>query len=240
MTLRFRVMVFLLPAMIVPALGAAAYFHLGPAHRPLAAILYGGSKLFLVLWPLVAGRVTRRNGGWPRGPARHRPRTVLLTGLGVGLAMGGLLLFLYLFTPVGEAVRQAAPRVRGKVADLGVLPFYVPFSLFLALAHSLVEEYYWRRYVFGDLATLMPWSWAALLAGLAFAAHHYVVLAAYFPPTLMLATGTGVAGAGVFWCWLYRRQRSLMAPWLSHVLADAVILAIGYQLIAAAGPPPAG
>ena len=36
---------------------------------------------------------------------------------------------------------------------------------------------------------------------------------------------------GFFWAWLYERTRTVYAAWLSHLLIDAGILAIGYDLL---------
>ena len=68
-------------------------------------------------------------------------------------------------------------------------------------------------------------------AGLSFAGHHYVILWAYFPGAIAIVFGTAVGIGGAFWCWLYRRQGNLIGCWVSHVLADAAIFTIGYQLI---------
>ena len=37
---------------------------------------------------------------------------------------------------------------------------------------------------------------------------------------------------GAFWAWLYNRTGSLLGPWLSHLVIDAGIFFIGYQLVA--------
>ena len=36
---------------------------------------------------------------------------------------------------------------------------------------------------------------------------------------------------GVFWSWLYDRTGSLLGPWLSHLMIDAGIFWVGYELI---------
>jgi uncharacterized protein len=41
----------------------------------------------------------------------------------------------------------------------------------------------------------------------------------------------GVAVGGAFWAWLYERTGSIFGPWLSHLLIDAGIFWIGYDLI---------
>jgi membrane protease YdiL (CAAX protease family) len=40
-----------------------------------------------------------------------------------------------------------------------------------------------------------------------------------------------VALGGGFWAWLYERTGSIFGPWLSHLLIDAGIFWIGYDLI---------
>ena len=40
-----------------------------------------------------------------------------------------------------------------------------------------------------------------------------------------------VAVGGAFWAWLYDRSGSLVGPWLSHLVIDAGIFFIGFQLV---------
>ena len=39
-----------------------------------------------------------------------------------------------------------------------------------------------------------------------------------------------VAVGGVVWAWIYQRSGSLYGPWMSHLLIDAAIFLIGYDL----------
>ena len=41
----------------------------------------------------------------------------------------------------------------------------------------------------------------------------------------------GVATGGAVWAWLYERTGSLWAAWLSHLLVDTAIMAVGYDLV---------
>ena len=70
-------------------------------------------------------------------------------------------------------------------------------------------------------------------SSLAFMAHHVFVLAYYFPGRFWIAAvpfSLGVAFGGGLWAWLYHRFQSLYAPWVSHLLADAAIMVIGYDM----------
>jgi membrane protease YdiL (CAAX protease family) len=40
-----------------------------------------------------------------------------------------------------------------------------------------------------------------------------------------------VAAGGAVWAWVYHRSGSLLGPWLSHMLVDAGIFLVGYQML---------
>ena len=64
-------------------------------------------------------------------------------------------------------------------------------------------------------------------------AHHVLVLATFFgwssPATYVFSLAIAIGGA--YWAWLYARSGSLYGPWLSHLLVDAGIFLIGYDLL---------
>jgi membrane protease YdiL (CAAX protease family) len=172
-----------------------------------------------------------------RSPIRwQRP-----TGKGIlpGLIFGALVAFamvgLYhgMLKPMGFFV-QPAEMVRGKLIDLGLsdVATYAAVGVFYALCHSLLEEYYWRWFVFGQLRQLVRPSTAILVSSLGFMAHHVILLATYFgwlaPQTYLFALGVAVGGA--VWAWIYHRSQSLYGPWLSHCLIDAAIFIVGYDM----------
>ena len=211
-------------------MGAFFYFHAGQG-AGTAALFYGVTKLFTVIWPFVAVAFIYRERLDILRPELRKWPAALPAGLVSGLILGGFIVALWLLSPLGEAVAAAAPRGREKIVELGLLDVYIPFSIFLALLHSFIEEVYWRWFVYGGLRRLLPVATAQVVAGVAFAAHHLVVLGAYFPLWLALLAAAGVAAGGIFWCRLYQRQGSLAGAWISHVLVDVAVLAIGYRLI---------
>jgi membrane protease YdiL (CAAX protease family) len=178
--------------------------------------------------------------GVQRQPIRlQRPRAAgVATGAAFGAMAGAafLLGFHLWLGPAGllaEAGRAMAARVSG--FGVGSPAAFAGMAVFYALVHSLLEEYYWRWFVFGQLRRLMPAPAAIVLSSAAFTVHHIIVLAAYFgwrsPATAVLSLG--VAIGGMVWAWLYQRSGSLLGPWLSHALVDAALFAVGYRLLRA-------
>jgi len=172
-------------------------------------------------------------------PLRWRPPRVagVVEGLVFGAAVFGAIVLGY-FTwlrPQGFAAAAVGP-IAGKLAGFGVdgPGKFAALALFYCAIHSLLEEYYWRWFLFGGLRRLLPLTPAVLLSAAAFAAHHVIVLAAYFGyrhwETWLLSLGVAVGGA--IWARLYHRSGSLLGPWLSHLLVDAGIFFVGYELLA--------
>lgn len=121
-----------------------------------------------------------------------------------------------------------------KVSGFGIsLQLYFVVSIFYSLIHSLLEEYYFRWFIFGQLRRFVSFWPAALISGLGFMAHHIIVLANYFgysSPTTWLFS-LAIAIGGIAWAWLYERSESLLGPWISHLIVDAAIFAIGYEIV---------
>jgi membrane protease YdiL (CAAX protease family) len=228
-----RDMAILAVALTLPTLVTWLYFvalDQQPAALQQGAYAIGKTIQFALpaLWVLVA--------------LRERPQLVrpgwrgLMLGVGFGLAVLALMAVLYfgVLRPQG-LFEQPAVEVRSKVKSFGVhtLAAYVALALFYSLAHSLLEEYYWRWFVFGYCCRPLPLVAGIALSSVGFAAHHVLVLAKYFgygsPLTWLFTLGIVVGGA--FWAWLYRRYGSLAGPWLSHALVDATIFVIGWDLI---------
>jgi len=136
------------------------------------------------------------------------------------------------FTPMMQA---AAEVVRARMGYYGIdtLPRFACLGLFYCVAHSGLEEYYWRWFVFGQLRGLMRLWPAIIVASLGFMAHHVLVLGVYFRDCWWAAAwfSLAVAVGGAYWAWLYDRSRSLLGPWLSHAIVDAGIFLIGYLLV---------
>ncbi len=175
--------------------------------------------------------------GWGGNFERLIPRPAgLLTGLLFGLGVCGLLPLVYFGLIAGTDLEQILLNTaQEKVASLGLhhpIRFF-GVGLFYAAIHSLLEEYYWRWFVFGW--GLQVWSkpLAYLLSSLGFMAHH-ILLLGYFLGfsdwrTYLLAGSIAVGGA--CWAWLFNRTQNLSAAWLSHALVDAGIFSFGYFLL---------
>jgi len=226
-------------AMIFPTLMTVAYFIVlarpaGSQEGNLAMqLVYTLGKTLQFTFPVLAVLVLERR--FPRpGPVTGRGVTI---GVAFGIAVGLAIAVLYFGLLQGTAIFARLPALLSAKLyefNLATPAGFIGLGIFISLIHSLMEEYYWRWFVFSYLRRLMPLWPAITLSSLGFMGHHVVVLGVYFPGyfwTAALPFSLGVALGGGFWAWLYHRTGSIYAPWLSHLLVDAAIMAVGYSML---------
>jgi membrane protease YdiL (CAAX protease family) len=153
-----------------------------------------------------------------------------------GLAVSAAIWLLYAVFLRDWLIRIGTPqKVLAKLHECGAATpaMFLLLTVFLAGIHALLEEYYWRWFVFGRLRRVLPVAAAIAVSSVGFMAHHVVVLDAFLPGHFLTAAVpfalcVGVGGAA--WAWLYERTGSIASVWLSHLLVDAAIMLVGYDL----------
>ena len=220
---RRQVLVGVIPALFVPFLGAILYFVL-LADSGWGKAAYTATKLFTLIWPVIAMlTIERRPIRWGRLDWPRHTRAIPL-GVMFGIGSAALMLVAYHWTPLGQTVRNCGQGISEKTESLGIRDHFLLFGVFMSVGHSLLEEYYWRWFVFGRLRVVTRPAAAYLISGIAFAGHHYIILGSFLPAWVALLMGTCVGAVGIVWAWMYQRQRSLLGCWLAHLAADAIII----------------
>jgi len=219
-------------ALVLPTFVTLLYFVWAEGYAPAVQQgSYAVGKIVQFCFPLV----------WVCLVLKQRPQIWPWTSRGVGTGIVfGLLIAAAMFAlyhgwlKTSDLYANAEGAVQEKISGLDLdLNSFIVVGIFYSLIHSLLEEYYFRWFIYGQLKRLVSFWPAAIISGLGFMAHHVIVLAKYFdyfsPTTWLFAAA--IAIGGVAWAWLYERSGSLLGPWVSHLLVDAAIFAIGYEII---------
>lgn len=217
------------PAIFLPCIGSVIYFVLFSEYY-FAGVVYAVVKLFTVVWPVVSiCFILRGHLRRPRAPTREYGRAVVL-GVLSGTAIAALM-FGLMGTPLREVVESASGNVKTKAAELGILQYYSVYALLISFINSLVEEYYWRWFLYGSLRGVMRTHWAHVLAGTAFASHHTVITTYYFGIGWGLVFGACVGVGGIIWSMMYERHSTILGSWISHLIVDLALFSIGHMLL---------
>ena len=229
----------ILLAILLPTLVTVAYFFLAADYRAEAQrATYVVGKIVQFTFPLFWVAVVQQNA-IRLSPPRAAGMAV---GLGFGLLTATAILILYSgYFQQTVFFEEAAQTIRKKLFgfDINNRFRYIVLAMFYSLFHSLLEEYYWRWFVFGQLRKLTTLRTAITLSSIGFALHHVLVLAEYFGwcSLVTLFFSLAVALGGTIWAWIYHQTHSLYSVWLSHFLIDVGIFFIGYQLVRTALEP---
>jgi membrane protease YdiL (CAAX protease family) len=200
---------------------------------PAVRLAFGLGKVVQFGFPLLYIGYFERDRLRPAAPTARG----LALGLGFGLLVSLAMLGAYFgFLRHTAMFAQTPTKVFRLLEDMGFATpaRFLLLAVFYSVGHSLLEEYYWRWFVFDRLRRYTPLGGAIALSAAGFTAHHVVLLAVYFPGrfwALALPLSACVAVGGAVWAWIYHRAESLYAPWLSHGLIDAAIMAIGYAML---------
>ena len=217
--------------MLLPTAATLLYFVVFSG-SPWMKGIYFGSKLVQFAFPLAWVLFVQH-----RRVTLSRPKW---SAIGPGLAAGALIvaagLGAYFGYLKGSPHLERAPElIELKIADMGLADplMFVLFAVFLSVPHSLLEEYYWRWFVFGQLRRVAPFGVSLVLSSLGFMSHHVIVIHQFLQHGwgVTLFFSLCVAFGGGVWAWLYERSSSLYGAWVSHLLVDCGIMYIGYDLV---------
>ena len=226
-------------AMTFPSVMAWVYFEAlagppgspGPEPTPNPAVLiaYYAAKVVQFTFPFF--------WVWRFERERLFSLKVDFRGVGLGIAfalvVSGAMLALYAGFLRGSSILDgASDKLRAKLIDFhaDTPGRFLVLALFIATVHALLEEYYYRWFIFNGLKDHLAPSPAVVLSSLAFMGHHVIVLANYLRPGPVVVFSLCIAMGGAVWAWIYHQKGSLLGPWLSHLLIDTAIMIVGYDL----------
>ncbi|RZA06254.1 MAG: CPBP family intramembrane metalloprotease [Proteobacteria bacterium] len=218
-------------ALIFPTLAVFTYFAGDPGSTKA---WYTASKIVQFSLPFLGVAALGMHRRWKLKITPGELRLGSLSGLGILMSLTALYWFGLRELSFIGGTRTA---VAAKLAEFGVSGFggFLLLAAFISLAHSFLEEFYWRGFVFAELREWLGPKIAYPLAALGFTGHHVVVIARYAPADqawlLVPIFSSFVFLAGWIWAAFFARRGSLIAAWISHFFADVAIMAIGGHLV---------
>ena len=219
-------------ALVLPTVVTLAYFvFAGDSNAGVQQTVYVIAKLVQFAFPVFwVAAIQKRSLQFKLSSFRGVPLGILF-----GMAVSCMAMVLYYsWVSSAEFFQLGRVAIEQKIAGIGidVAWKFVAMGIFYSLIHSLLEEYYWRWFVFDQCKGLCSLSLSILISSIGFMAHHVIVIGSYFG-FLTVTTWVAsllVAVGGAFWAWLYHQKASLLGPWLSHLLVDAAIFIVGFDI----------
>ncbi len=153
-------------------------------------------------------------------------------GIGLALALGvgiyALLLAAYFifknfvdFSGIAESLTSSTGVSREN---------FLWVSLYISLVNSLLEEFFFRGFVYYGLKGTDK-RLAAGYSCIAFSLYHTAMMAGWFPLWVFLLCLAGLAVGGGIFIWLNSKQENIYTSWLTHMFCNFAINTIGFMLL---------
>lgn len=104
------------------------------------------------------------------------------------------------------------------------------FGLYLAFINSLLEEFFFRGFIFLNLKKLNLKKLAYIISSTAFAIYHVANIQNWFSVGLFLFITVGLFIGGIIFNYLDDKQNTFLNSWFVHISADLAIVIIGFRL----------
>ena len=103
-------------------------------------------------------------------------------------------------------------------------------SLYISFVNSLLEEFFFRGFLFTNLKTKGN-LFANLFSAAVFAAYHVAMMAGWFSPVLFVLVMAGLTVGGMLFNGLNDKFGGICVSWLVHMCANFAINTIGFILL---------
>lgn len=104
------------------------------------------------------------------------------------------------------------------------------YGLYLVLINSLLEEFFFRGYIFLNLKSMGLNKFSYIISSLLFAVYHLANFQNWFKLSLFIIVFTGLFIGGTIFNYLDDKQNTFLNSWFVHICADSAIVLIGLKI----------
>lgn len=107
---------------------------------------------------------------------------------------------------------------------------FIFIALYITVGNSLLEEFFFRGFIFLNLYQAGSRTLAYLYSALLFATYHISIFQSWFSWELILLALFGLFTIGLVFNWLDTKTNTFLNSWVVHIMADLAIVLIGFHL----------
>ena len=103
-------------------------------------------------------------------------------------------------------------------------------GLYIIIFNSLLEEYFWRGFLFAKLDKILkPWQ-AYLITGIAFSFHHVMFYYNWFNLGFFVLVTFGLTFYALIMNYIFKKYQDLFSCWYVHIFADIAQIFIAFKI----------
>jgi len=106
----------------------------------------------------------------------------------------------------------------------------VYYGLYITFINSLMEEFFFRGFIFLNIKKLEFRKTAYILSSMAFSIYHIANFQNWFSIALFILVSIGLFVGGIIFNYLDDKQQTFLNSWFVHICADLAIILIGFKI----------
>lgn len=103
-------------------------------------------------------------------------------------------------------------------------------GFYIIIFNSILEEYFWRSFIFEELYKTINPSLAYIFSAIAFSFHHVVFFYNWFTPLFFAIVTVGLITYALIMNFIWNKYKELFSCWLPHAMVDVIQVFIAYQV----------
>lgn len=105
---------------------------------------------------------------------------------------------------------------------------FIWVAFYISFINSLLEEFFFRGFMFLNLKKFQKKINAYLISAIAFAVYHVAIMANWFNPYLFILAMVGLFVGAIIFNFLNDKSENLFNSWLVHMFANFAINTVGF------------
>lgn len=144
--------------------------------------------------------------------------------LGIGIYLGILLVYFALRNFINleniiEALDENVDVDKGN---------FLWIALYISLINSLLEEFFFRGFIFLNLKRASGRKFAYVVSAFAFSIYHIAIMGSWFNPIIFIVAMIGLFTGGIIFNYLNEKSENIYNSWIAHMMANFAINTVGF------------
>ncbi len=107
---------------------------------------------------------------------------------------------------------------------------YIGIALYISLINSLLEEFFFRGFMFLNLRKIGQRMFAYLVSAFAFTIYHIAIMGSWFTPALFVVAMVGLFVGALIFNYLNEQDGNIYNSWMVHMMANLAINTVGLMM----------
>lgn len=104
---------------------------------------------------------------------------------------------------------------------------FIWVALYISLVNSMLEEFFFRGFIFLNLKKLVRSKQAYIFSAFVFAVYHVAIMGNWFSPLIFLLAMAGLFAGGLIFNYLNESSSTIYGSWIVHMMANFAINTVG-------------